>query len=124
MPRYDNEAGFGQNHFRVIRSTVGGAYTLAQDKFGTQYGEPLFSATARADGRLTVGTRSGSTVPVSWLGRPGAHLQSSATVTGPWTDHFNTDGTNWNVGLFTTNGLLSVTNWPATGARYFRLVKP
>lgn len=120
----DNEAPGGQDHRRVIRSTATGSYTLPQDTFGNQYNEPLFTPAARSDGQLQVGAPSNGTVPVSWLGRPGAHLQSASSVTGPWTDHPNTDGTNWTAGVSSVNGLVSTTNWPATGNTFFRLVKP
>lgn len=120
----DNEAPVDQNHFRVIRSTATGAYTLPQDTFGDQYHEPLFSPADRGDGQLTIGVPSGGTIPVRWLGRPGARLQSATNIAGPWTDHSETDGTNWTSGVNTTNGLMSVTNWPSSGTTYFRLVKP
>ena len=109
---------------RVVRSMATGSYAMPVDKFGAQYGEPFFNPFGMGDGQLQVGAPSGGTVPVKWLGRPGAHLQSSASVAGPWIDHPNTDGTNWTIGVNTTNGLMSVTNWPAAGNGYFRLVKP
>jgi len=120
----DNEAAFNQNHNRVIRSTATGGYVLPLDKFGNQYVEPFFSVQAKVDGQLSVGAPAGGTVPVKWLGRPGAHLQGTTNLTGPWADYPNTDGAHWTSGVNTTNGLLSVTNMPATGNNYFRLVKP
>lgn len=115
---YDVEAGFAQNHYRVVRSTALNPYPMPIDKFGTQYHEPLF-------GDLKVGAKSGSTVPVTWLGRPGLHLQSRASLTsGSWVDALNTDGTNWSSGFNSTNGFVSRTNWPATGTGFFRLIKP
>ncbi len=120
----DDEAPVGQNHYRVIRSTATGSYTTPQDKFGTQYQEPFFNNAAKADGHLTASVPSAGRIPVTWLGRPGAHLQSAPTVLGPWTDHFNTDGTNWTSGASSANGLVSTTNWPALGSTFFRLVKP
>ena len=120
----DDEAPAYQDRFRVVRSTVGGAYALPLDKFGNQYREPFFNPSARADGLLQVGPKSGNTVPVSWLGRPGAHLQSRTNlITGQWLDLTNTDGSLWNSGVMTTNGLRSVTNWPSSGSTYFRLIK-
>lgn len=113
----DNEAPSGQDHVRFVRTTATGSYAMAQDTFGVQYGEPSF-------GELAVGTPSGGTVPVKWLGRPGVKLQSAASLTGSWTDHVQTDGTNWSIGTGTTNGLLSATNWPASsGNQFFRLIK-
>jgi len=120
----DIEAPDGQNHYRVVRSTVTGSYAMPQDTFGYQYHEPFFTYSAKADGRLKNGALSGGTVPVTWLGRPGAHLQSASNVTGPWTDHFETDGTNWSAGFNSTNGLVSQINWPTAGTTFFRLVKP
>jgi len=120
----DIEAPDGQNHYRVVRSTVTGSYAMPQDTFGYQYHEPFFTYSAKADGWLKNGALSGGTVPVTWLGRPGAHLQSASNVTGPWTDHFETDGTNWSAGFNSTNGLVSQTNWPTAGTTFFRLVKP
>ncbi len=121
---FDDEALGGQDHFRVVRSTVGGAYQMARDKFGNQNREPLFSATAKGDGQLAVSAPAGGVAPVKWLGRPGAHLQSSSSASGPWTDHPNTDGSSWSSGTASANGLVSVTNWPAAGDKFFRLVNP
>ena len=114
----DNEAGSGANLARVIRSTVTGAYTFAQDTWANQYVEPSF-------GELTAGPASAGTVPVSWLGRPGCELQTTPSLTSPsWTSLPVTDGTNWTAGIGSTNGLISVTNYPATGGPlFFRLIK-
>ena len=102
------------------------------DTFTNQpYQEPLFAPGniyegigTLAGGNLTVGMPAAGSVPVSWLGRPGAHLQTATSINGPWTDISATDGTNWTSGVNTTDGLMSVTNWPADGNAYFRLVKP
>jgi len=120
---YSDEPHSGDRH-RVARSTATGSYTLTSDVWGYTYSEPLFNPYAKDAGYLTVGAASGGTTPVSWLGRPGAHLQSAPSLGGPWTGHNNTDGSTWTAGVTSTNGLLSVTNWPATGQTYFRLVKP
>ena len=129
----EDEAATGANHFRVVRSTALNLYVMPADTFTNQpYQEPLFapgniyeSMGTLAGGNLTLGVQAGGAMPVSWLGRPGAHLQSAANIKGPWTDVWATDGTNWTGGLNTTNGLLSVTNWPtAGGPAFFRLVKP
>jgi hypothetical protein len=122
----DDEAGFAQNHYRVVRSTGFNPYVMPQDKFGTQYGEPFFNASSTGAAHLTIGPESGGMVPVSWLGRPGAHLQTKTTLaTGAWQDLWVTDGTNWTSGFSSTNGFVSVTNYPATGGHvFFRLVKP
>jgi len=102
------------------------------DTFTNQpYVEPFFSTGnigangSLSGGNLSIGAPVAGKTPVSWLGRPGAHLQSATNLGGPWTDYPNTDGTNWTSGVSTANGLLSVTNWPAAGSmNCFRLVKP
>lgn len=121
----DDEAAIGQNHQRAVRSTAMNPYVLPTDTFGHQYVEPYFGSGSASDGRLTVGVPSGGTIPVSWLGRPGAHLQVSSDLSGgAWQDLFETDGTNWTAGYSSTNGLVSITNWPVADKAYFRLVKP
>jgi hypothetical protein len=121
----DDEAASGLNHTRVIRSTAFNPYVMPQDKFGNQYVEPYFSSANTAGGDLTIGKLSAGTVPVQWLGRPGAHLQVKGSLTGAtWQDLWVTDGTNWASGSMSTNGFVSQTNWPANGIQFFRLVKP
>ena len=129
----ENEAASGLNHIRVVRTTAVNLYTMPTDTFTNQpYQEPLFAPGniyeaigTLAGGQLTVGKPVVGVVPVSWLGRPGAHLQSATSLNGPWTEIWVTDGTNWTSGVNTTNGLMSVTNWPsAGGTTFFRLVKP
>lgn len=114
----DNEAQSDNNHNRVIRSTITGAYGFSQDKFGSQYVEPSF-------GQVAVGAMSAGTVPLSWLGRPGCKVQTTSSLSsGAWVSLPLTDGTNWNVGTVSTNGLVSATNWPAaSGNLFFRLIK-
>jgi hypothetical protein len=127
----DDEAASGQNHYRVVRSTAFNPYVMPTDKFGNQYGEPFFSANSPGAAELTVGPASRSvdlplrgTVPVSWLGRPGAHLQTTTDLTsGAWVDLFATDGTNWTTGHTSTNGFVSVTNVPVGSHSFFRVVK-
>jgi hypothetical protein len=120
----DNEAPVGEDHYRVVRLTTGGTYAMPLDTFGDQYQEPFFSAATPEGGALRIGVPAGGSVPVSWLGRPGARLQSATTVSGPWTDHPATDGASWTSGASSTNGFLSVTNWPLGSGTVFRLVKP
>jgi hypothetical protein len=130
----ENEAASGANHFRVVRSTVTGAYVMPTDVFtNNPFREPVFApgnlyqgAGTLAGGQLSVGTEAGGKIPVSWLGRPGAHLQvNSALSAGGWQDVAATDGTHWTAGYSSPNGLVSVTNWPAGGNNtFFRLVKP
>jgi hypothetical protein len=118
-------------HYRAVRSTQFSPYVMPVDTFTNQpYVEPFFSTGnigangSLSGGDLSIGTPVAGNTPVSWLGRPGAHLQSAANLAGPWTDYPNTDGANWSNGVNTANGLLSVTNWPAAGTTFFRLVKP
>ena len=101
---FDNEAGVGANHVRFIRST--GTYGMPLDKFGTALVEQSF-------GNLAAAKSTPGHVLISWLGRPGVHLQSRADLsTAAWVDHLETDG-------------LSSTNWPAgNGNLFFRLIKP
>lgn len=115
---FDDEAGFGENHYRVVRTTGSGSYSMPQDTFGNMYREPLF-------GQLQIGNPNGGLVPVSWLGRPGLRLQAASDLSGSaWQDLFETDGTNWMTGYSSTNGFVSQTNWPATSTEFFRLIKP
>jgi hypothetical protein len=100
----DDEAGFATNHVRYIRST--GTYAMPLDKFGSMVQEPSF-------GNLAVGAKLGGNVPITWLGRPGVHLQVKTNLTtGAWVDLLSTDGQ-------------SVTNYPVgASASYFRLINP
>jgi hypothetical protein len=128
----ENEAPPGANHLRVVRSTIGN-YSFPVDTFTNQpYMEPLFAPGnidgfmgTLAGGNLSVGNPMGGAVPVSWLGRPGAHLQvKNDLLSGSWQDIIATDGTNWVSGYSSTNGFVSQTNWPAGSKAFFRLVKP
>jgi hypothetical protein len=129
----ENESASGVNHLRVVRSTAALPYVMPVDVFTNHpYMEPVFApgnqyegAGTLAGGNLSVGAEVAGKIPVSWLGRPGARLQvSSALSGGTWQTLSGTDGTNWTAGSPSTNGLLSVTNWPAAGTTFFRLVKP
>jgi len=122
----DDEAGFALNHIRVERTLAFQPYLLPIDTFGYQYNEPYFSANSTVGGNLTVGLVSGGRVPVTWLGRPGAHLQTKSSLTsGSWQSIPATDGTNWSTGFGSTNGFVSETNYPTSGGTiFFRLVKP
>jgi len=82
----DDEAGFGQNHFRYIRST-NGVYNMPLDVFGSMVVEAKV-------GGLAIGKPVGGSVPVTWLGYPSVRLQSATSLTGPWTDVPNTDTQN------------------------------
>ena len=121
----DDEAASGNNHYRVVRSTALVPYPFPTDTFGNMYVEPLFNANNRGGANLTVGPAVGGKVPVSWLGRPGANLQFITDLKSvDWRNLPATDGTNWTSGYSSTNGFVSVTNWPATTHVFFRLVNP
>ncbi len=127
----EDEATSSLVHYRGVRSTQFNPYVMPVDTFSTNpYVEPFFSTGnigangSLSGGNLTVGTPVAGKIPVSWLGRPGANLQSAISLNGPWQNLPATDGTNWTVGSSSTNGFVSVTNWPASGNTFFRLVKP
>jgi hypothetical protein len=114
-----NEAGFGTNHVRYIRSTATGKYSFPMDTFGNMYGEPTF-------GQLAVGSASSGTVPLKWLGAPNVQVQTTSNLTNSvWVTHHETSGTNWTAGTYGTNGLVSATNWPVSSGQtlFFRLLK-
>lgn len=100
----DDEAGFGQNHFRYIRST-NGVYNMPLDVFGNMVVEAKL-------GGLQIGKPVAGSVPVTWLGYPSVRLQSATSLTGPWTDVANTDTQN--------SASLPV----GAGAKFFRLKQP
>lgn len=113
----DDEAASGNNHGRVIRSIATGSYALPIDTFGNQYNEPAF-------GQLAAAPAAGGNVQVSWLGAPNVTVQTSSNLTtGAWVNHPETSGTVWSSGVNSTNGLVTVTNWPASGSLYFRLLE-
>jgi len=118
---FDNDTAGSVNRTRVVRRTATGSYVMPVDTFGAQYSEPFFTPLTKGDGQLQAGTPSAGTVPVKWLGRPGVHLQSSGNLSGSWTDHPATDGAIWTSGVNSSNGFVSVTNWPSAGNQYFRL---
>jgi hypothetical protein len=114
----DNEAGFAQNHVRYVRQ--GTTYTLPMDTFGNQYNEPGFPV------GLSIGAPSGGKALISWLGRPGVHLQTkSGLAGGSWYNALETDGNVWTTGITSTNGFVSRTNYPVGATpTFFRLIKP
>jgi hypothetical protein len=128
----EDEAASGNVHYRGVRLTTSNPYVMPTDTFSSQpYVEPFFSTGnigangSLAGGSLTVGAPSAGNVPVSWLGRPGAHLQTSTNLASTvWQDLAATDGTNWTLGTSSTNGFVSQTNWPAGSKAFFRLIKP
>jgi hypothetical protein len=122
----DDEAASGDNFSRVIRTFGTSPYPMATDTFTNVYTEPYFSVVNTAGGRLSVGAASHGKVPVQWLGTPGTRLAwKTSVLSGAWQQIPATDGTNWSSGYYSTNGFVSVTNWPATGGPvYFQLEKP
>ena len=117
--RVFDETTNGLNHVRYIREVATGSYTLPTDSFANMYQEPSF-------GYLSAKASAGKAA-ISWLGRPGVNLQSKGNVTsGSWADVAGTDGyTLTSSAGTTTNGWLSLTNYPPTGTQnYFRLIKP
>ena len=96
----DNEAASGTDRYRYIRGT-NGTYNMPMDKFSLITVEPKYG--------IAVGSASGGSVPINYLGFPGVKLQTSTNLT-TWTDVLSTDGQGQ-----------ATTNWPATGGpRYFR----
>jgi hypothetical protein len=107
----DNEAGPYLNHTRYIRAT--GTYNFPVDIFGMQQTN-LPAATEPSFGNLVIGSPATGSLPITWLGRPGVHLQYTTNlVNAVWVDMGTTDGTN-------------STLWPQTNgaAEFFRLVNP
>jgi hypothetical protein len=93
----------GTNHVRYIRST--GTYVMPMDVFGNIVIEDSF-------GNFKISSLRPGYVHLSWLGRPGVHLQVKSSLTGSWVDHPETDG-------------LSSVDWPISGSTsFFRLIKP
>lgn len=105
----DNEASAYLNHTRYIRAM--GSYNFPTDIFGIQQTN-LPAATEPAFGNLAIGSPAAGIVPITWLGLPSVHLQTSTNLTNPvWQDQTDTTG-------------LSATNWPMTsGAQFFRLIQ-
>ena len=64
-------------------------------------------------GNLKASQSTPGNVLLSWLGRPGVHLQTKSSLSsGSWVDHPETDA-------------LSSTNWPTSGGTtFFRLINP
>jgi hypothetical protein len=62
---------------------------------------------------------------LSWLGAPNVQVQTCTNLTsGSWVSHPETSGAVWSAGINSTNGLVSVTNWPAgSGKLFFRLMQ-
>ncbi len=100
---FNNEPG--GNHVRVVYTA--GNYVMPKDKWGVpSAAEPLVP-------RLNIAKTGPSQITLTWLGRPGVHLQTKTGLNASWVDHMETDGT-------------SSENWSVNGdaASFFRLVKP
>lgn len=98
----DNEAPSGQNHLRYIRNL--GTYVMPLDTFGTQIIEP-------ASGDLAIRPSPPGSIVMTWLGRPGIALESSTSLSGPWTEVSGTDGAS-----STVQGVVG-------NQRYYRLLQ-
>jgi len=118
----DDENGTQTNHIREVR-TYGPTYSFPVDSWSWSvlkpgvepYPNPGITSTNIVEpdfGYLAISNRSGSTIPISWLGRPGVVLQNSSSVNGSWNINAGTDGTQ-------------ATNWPVAGSgnQFFRLLK-
>ena len=107
MTNCDNEASSGSDHHRYVRAV--GTYNFPTDIFGIQ--RTSQSAATEVLYGIATGTATAGHLPVSWLGFPGVHLQTSTNLANQvWQDLSGTDGAG-------------TTNWPTTGdvARFFRL---
>ena len=84
------KAGQVDNHNRYIRSYPN--YSMPTDLWD---GQGSGNSNESSFGNLTI-AGSGSNVALTWLGRPGVHLQSTASLVPPivWTPLPLTDGTN------------------------------
>ena len=99
----DNEAGFGQDHIRYIRST--GTYVMPIDIFGTMDREESF-------GNLKAVKGPNNQITLTWQGRPGVRLEKVDLATKTGTEVPNTDGQ-------------SSLNYTASAQmEFFRLVQP
>lgn len=105
----DNEAGAFLNHTRYIRGQ--GSYSFPTDIFGIQRTN-LAAATEPAFGALATGVPAAGLLPITWLGLPSVHLQTTTNLANPvWQDINGTAG-------------LNSTNWPMTNsAEFFRLIQ-
>jgi hypothetical protein len=113
----DDEAGFGDNHERWIRSLPN--YTMPVDVFGSQ------GATTQTEigfGNLVIATATNNQIQVSWLGRRGVEVQTTTNLSSAvWTSQPLTDGTN----LLVAPGGTASTNYAiGAGSLFYRLVGP
>jgi hypothetical protein len=114
---YDNEAGFGDNHERWVRSQPN--YTMPVDIFGSQ------GATTQSEisfGNLAITNLLNGQVQLSWLGRDGVELQTTSNLSpAVWISQPLTDGTNLTVA---PGGEASTNYTVGPGNLFYRLVGP
>ncbi len=96
----DNE---NATHVRYALST--NTYVLPTDTFGT-------TVTENAVPNLGAAVSTPGHIAFSWLGRAGVQLQSSSSLSGPWTTVAGTDGAS------------SASVAIGAGSQFFRLVEP
>jgi len=110
----DNEAVFGQDHVRYIRTTPGQtSYTLPLDTWTGTIPANIANLQEPKYGNLRIVPGSPGQVQVEWLGIKCVQLQSADSIGGgSWVTYTNTSG-------------FSGTNLPSSsGQQYFRLVDP
>ena len=111
MNTEDNEAGFGTNHVRFIRSAAGVTnYTMPTDMWiGTNSNSALRTETKF--GALVAVPGSPGQVQLQWMGMKCVQLQSTTDLTTTnWVNHAASDGAN-------------STNMPASESmQFFRLI--
>lgn len=112
MNGLDNEAGFGQNHVRFIRTTPGQtSYTLPRDNWTGTNANNIANLQEPKFGLLKAVPAGPGQVSVQWLGLKCVQLQASPSLSPvSWISNLGTDGR-------------SSTNLPASGSQnFFRLI--
>lgn len=95
MDTSDNEAGFGINHTRYIRTTAGPTdYVMPQDAWIGSNTNANLRAETKFGSLVAVPGQPGE-VQLEWMGLKCVQLQSTTNLTSPfWTTHAGTDGNN------------------------------
>lgn len=108
MTGADNEAGFGVNHVRLIRTDAGSTnYSMPRDLWINT--NPGASHTETAIGGLVAKPSTPGNVTLQWIGLPCTYMQGSTNINGPYTPLFEARG-------------VSSTNVAVSGDKmYFRL---
>jgi len=112
MNGLDNEAGFGQDHVRFIRTTPGlTSYTLPLDNWTGTNANNIANLQEPKFGLLKAVPGAPGQVSVQWLGLKCVQLQASPSLSPvSWISNLGTDGA-------------SVTNLPTSGSQnFFRLI--